>query len=101
MAIIQRFGAALNLNVHVHALVLDGVYVEDGGILRFHEAMPPTDDEMDRLLGTIDRRGSRGAHDNRHARHARGMISAPTVISVQVATEGSTEFRCWRITGRA
>ncbi len=56
VAIIQRFGAALNFNVHVHALVLDGVYVEDGGILQFHEAMPPTDDEMDRLLGTIDRR---------------------------------------------
>ena len=55
-AIIQRFGAALNLNVHGHALVLDGVHVEDGGILRFHEAMPPTDDEMDRLLETIDRR---------------------------------------------
>jgi hypothetical protein len=30
VAIIQRFGAALNLNVHIHALVLDGVYVEDG-----------------------------------------------------------------------
>jgi hypothetical protein len=29
VAIIQRFGAALNLNVHVHALVLDGVYVEE------------------------------------------------------------------------
>lgn len=29
VAIIQRFGAALNLNVHVHALVLDGVDVED------------------------------------------------------------------------
>ena len=25
VAIIQRFGAALNLNVHVHALVVDGV----------------------------------------------------------------------------
>jgi hypothetical protein len=56
VAIIQRFGAALNLNVHVHALVLDGVYVEDGGILRFHESTPPTDEEMDRLLGTVDRR---------------------------------------------
>jgi hypothetical protein len=56
VAIIQRFGAALNLNVDVHALVPDGVYVEDGGILRFHEAMPPTDDEIDRLLETIDRR---------------------------------------------
>lgn len=40
----------------VMALVLDGVYIEDGGILRFHEAMPPTDDEMDCLLATIDRR---------------------------------------------
>ncbi len=28
--ILQRFGAALNLNVHVHALVLDGVFVSDG-----------------------------------------------------------------------
>lgn len=39
--------------------MLDGVYVEDGGILQFHEAPPPTDDEMDRLLRTIDRRVNR------------------------------------------
>ncbi len=25
----QRFGGALNLNVHVHALVLDGVFAKD------------------------------------------------------------------------
>ena len=56
VAIIQRFGAALNLNVHVHALVLDGVYVEESGIIRFRDVMPPTDEEMDRLLATIDRR---------------------------------------------
>jgi hypothetical protein len=37
VAIIQWFGAAWNLNVHVHALVLDAVYVEaGGGALRFH-----------------------------------------------------------------
>jgi hypothetical protein len=60
VAIIQRFGAALNLNVHVHALGFDGVYVEEqGGALRFHETAPPTDDEMDRLLRTIDRRVQR------------------------------------------
>ena len=56
VAIIQRFGAALNLNMHVHALVLDGVYVDDGAVLRFHVCDPPTDDEMDRLLDTIERR---------------------------------------------
>jgi len=57
VAIIQRFGAALNLNVHVHALVLDGVYVDDGARgLRFYPAVPPADEEMDRLILTIERR---------------------------------------------
>jgi hypothetical protein len=27
-AVLQRFGGALNLNVHIHALVLDGCYVQ-------------------------------------------------------------------------
>src|SRR4030095_4081302 len=50
------FGSALNLNVHVHALV-DGVYAEDGlGGLCCHPATPPTEEEMDALLGTIARR---------------------------------------------
>ena len=35
----QRFGGALNLNVHVPALVLDGVFARDErGRLRFHNA---------------------------------------------------------------
>ena len=29
VAVIQRFGGALNLNVHVHALVLDGVFARN------------------------------------------------------------------------
>jgi hypothetical protein len=57
VAIIQRFGAALNVNVHVHALVLDGVFAEgDGGRLRFHRGGGPTDEEMDAVLDTIERR---------------------------------------------
>jgi hypothetical protein len=48
VVIVQRFGAALNLNVHSHALVVDGVFAEDGsGGLRFHPAAPPTDEEME------------------------------------------------------
>jgi hypothetical protein len=48
---------ALFLNVHIHVLGLDGVYVEDkGGALCFHEIGLPTDDEMDRLLETIEGR---------------------------------------------
>jgi hypothetical protein len=57
VAIIQRFGGGLNLNVHVHALALDGVYVDEGrGPARFHVAAPPSDEEMDRLIGAIERR---------------------------------------------
>lgn len=34
MTLIQRFGSALNLNLHFHMLFLDGVYVErpDGSL---------------------------------------------------------------------
>ena len=57
VVIVQRFGAALNTNVHAHAMVLDGVFAEDGrGGLRFHAGEPPTDAELDHLLATIARR---------------------------------------------
>ncbi|MDD1412526.1 IS91 family transposase (plasmid) [Escherichia coli] len=37
VTLIQRFGSALNLNVHYHMLFLDGIYTEDGhGKQRFH-----------------------------------------------------------------
>jgi len=35
----QRFGAALNLNVHFHMLVHDGVYVDAASVVRFE--VPP------------------------------------------------------------
>jgi hypothetical protein len=60
VAIIQRFGSALNTNIHAHALVVDGVYAEDGtGGLRFHPASAPSEEEMDQLLATIVRRVQR------------------------------------------
>lgn len=37
VAVIQRFGGVLNLNVHIHALVFDGVFAkDDAGTLVFH-----------------------------------------------------------------
>ena len=42
------------LNVHFHTLVLDGVFAEtETGLLRFHPAPPPSDEEVARLLATI------------------------------------------------
>jgi len=55
--VIQRFGSAVNLNVYFHALVLDGVFAEDSaGRLLFHALLPPSDEEVARLLAAIRRR---------------------------------------------
>jgi hypothetical protein len=40
---VQRFGSAINLAPHFHALLLDGVYDENGV---FHRAPQPTDDDV-------------------------------------------------------
>ncbi len=54
---IQRFGDALNLNVHFHMLALDGVYAEDEkGYICFHHAAPPSDAEVTRVAARIARR---------------------------------------------
>ena len=52
---VQRFGSALNLNVHFHTLVLDGAYRSDwrGEGLRFVPLESPSDAELERLLSVI------------------------------------------------
>src|SRR2546427_2339905 len=54
VTVIQRFGGGLNLNVHFHTLVLEGVFtaIGDGGV-RFHPLPPPTDEEVARVLATV------------------------------------------------
>jgi hypothetical protein len=42
----QRFGGALNLNVHVHAALPDGVFSVEDGEASFHPLSPPTDEEV-------------------------------------------------------
>jgi hypothetical protein len=53
---VQRFGDALNLNVHFHTLVLDGVYQVGDGVTRFHMLPPPEGGELERILRRIARR---------------------------------------------
>ncbi len=54
VTLIQRFGSAANLNIHLHCLVLDGVYRCDAdGRPSFVEAGEPTDDELHALLQTV------------------------------------------------
>ena len=60
VTLIQRFGSALNLNVHVHMLWLDGVYetnVEQPQRKpRLRRARAPTAAQLTQLAGTIARR---------------------------------------------
>lgn len=54
VTLIQRFGSALNLNVHFHMLFLDGVYVErPEGSLRFCWVRAPTSAELAGLTQTL------------------------------------------------
>ncbi|MGB9277012.1 MAG: transposase, partial [Terrimicrobiaceae bacterium] len=51
VTLIQRFGSAANLNIHLHCLVLDGVYRNSTAV--FHEVAAPTLEEMQALLAKI------------------------------------------------
>ena len=54
---IQRFGGALNLNLHFHSMVIDGVYAAgDDGRPRFHRLPAPEDDEILRLTTRVAER---------------------------------------------
>ena len=54
VAVIQRFGGSANLNVHVHALVLDGVYARaSDGRLRFHLAPKPSALDVEEIVSAI------------------------------------------------
>ena len=60
VTLIQRFGGALNLNVHFHMLFLDGVYVDQpGGAARFRWVEAPTNAEITQLAHAIAQRVGR------------------------------------------
>jgi hypothetical protein len=60
VAIVQRFGGALNLNVHVHALALDGVFARDrAGALEFHPVPRLTALDVAEVLATVEPRITR------------------------------------------
>lgn len=60
VTLIQRFGSALNLNIHSHMLFLDGVCIDHlNGTARFHWVKAPTTQELTQLAHTIAHRVGR------------------------------------------
>jgi hypothetical protein len=60
VTLIQRFGSALNLNIHFHILFLDGVYVyRDNRPPRFQRVRAPDKSELEDLVQLISKRTGR------------------------------------------
>ena len=55
----DRFGSALNLNIHLHKLFVDSMYVTTGGGPRFRRVPPPTREVLEKLVRRISGRGGR------------------------------------------
>src|SRR5215467_3206693 len=56
---LQRFGSALNVNLHFHCVFIEGVYLDRtaaGHKPRFVQAAPPTDTDIAAVVQTISRR---------------------------------------------
>jgi hypothetical protein len=80
---VQRFGDALNLNVHFHTLALDGVYdPDDPRGIRFRPLPPPENGDVARVAARIARRLARLlerrglAGDDDPAEHANVCVPA-------------------------
>ncbi len=53
---VQRFGSSLNLNPHMHVLMLDGVYVDGEDAPVFVAAPPLSDQAVQQIVETSARR---------------------------------------------
>ena len=53
VTLIQRFGSAANLNIHLHCLLLDGVYRLTDGVPVFQPVPAPTTEQLQALLTRI------------------------------------------------
>jgi len=56
VTLIQRFGSAANLNIHLHCLFLDGVFRTDGSEPVFQTVRTPTAEQLQILLSRIIKR---------------------------------------------
>jgi len=58
VTLIQRFGSAANLNIHLHCLVLDGVYRRGiDGAPEFVKVPAPTDEALQMVLPEVPDQG--------------------------------------------
>ena len=81
VTVIQRFGSALNLNVHFHTLMMDGVYeIGRNGAAVFHPVPAPSDEDVaavaERVYQTVARK-----LDTRSDDESAALASAEPVLA--------------------
>ena len=54
VTIVQRFGGALNTNIHFHVFVLDGVFEKEDDDVRFHPSPSLEVADVDEVLATVE-----------------------------------------------
>ena len=75
VTLIQRFGSVANLNIHLHCLVLNGVYRRGAkGMPEFVEAPAPSDEALQVVLHRIITRLTQAAHPSGGAGRRRGRF---------------------------
>jgi hypothetical protein len=115
---VQRFGSSLNLNVHFHVVVLDGVFSRDDPRLSgkrngrnesatFHATPPPTQEELAMLVAQVEKRAlawlrRRGLLQHAEAREnetnallacAQIAMSKGQCAALNTGTEGTREHK--------
>ena len=89
IAFCQRFGGLVNLNVHYHVIIPDGVFVDDGDHLAFVTLPVPTSKDVLGILDRIVRRVGRRLADE--VRDEAADV-APDVLT-QVQAEAAATWR--------
>jgi hypothetical protein len=107
---LQRFGSALNLNLHFHTLAFDGAYrypEEYGETPRFFALPPPRHDEVVRVLASTARRierllASRAEEDEEEFARDEPLMAALATASLRarIATGPEQGEPWWRVGDR-
>ncbi len=97
LTVIQRFGSALNLNVHFHTLMIDGVYaVGPDGVVMFHPLPAPTDGDVaaiaERIFWKVSKKVAALSDGNSEALVADEPLLA-TLSGASVTDVGATGVR--------
>ena len=106
VTLIQRFGSAANLNIHLHCLVLDGVYRRTDNGPVFVQADFPTDEELQALLhriitGPMKLLTRRGVLVEEEEEGDRAIWPTPTPTPTPIRMRPASSGRCRRRRGLA